>query len=140
MKCYFYGSTTLTGDGIISFVIPDYGISFKTVWKDDVTECQYLGLLSLLRFIEINEDAFQGEKFEVYSDSIKVINQVKKIQPAESRYSSFIDSVRGFRKAFEFSLDWIPLLENKAFTGINNYPPNHKLSEHEFKLFDGIMD
>ncbi len=138
MKCYFYGNRFSTGDcnGIISFAIPDYGVSFKTIWDADKTECQYLAFLALLRFIDLNRNTFQNEKIEALSDSSIVINQVKGIQYTEEDFKKYRNAAREYNDRSAYSLQWIPLYENRAFTGINDYPPNPGLSNIRFSMPD----
>ncbi|MCP4631807.1 MAG: hypothetical protein GY855_02695 [candidate division Zixibacteria bacterium] len=142
MKCYFYGSTSPEDDksGIISFVIPEYGISFKTVWTSDILECQYLGMLSLLRFIEVNRKNFKREKIEILSDSSSIINSFCGCQSPNTRYEKLHSTLLEYTEILNFSLRWIPLMENKAFKGICNYPSNNELSKLSFLMpdeFDG---
>jgi hypothetical protein len=140
MKCFFYGNSIPGKEqsGIISFVIPDFGLSFKTVWSGDALECQYLGILSLLRFIEVNIKNFSGETIEIYSDSSGVINCFKSYDYPESRYEKLNSSLIEYYQKIEFSLHWVPLIENKAFKGICNYPPNSKFPRKNFTLPEGL--
>lgn len=142
MKCYFYGNRFTTGNcnGIISFAIPDYGISFKTIWDAGKTECQYLALLALLRFLDLNHDTFKDEKIEVLSDSSPVVNQIKGIQYTDEELVRFRDAALEYNERSAYSLKWVPLYDNKAFTGINDYPPNPGLSNIRFSMPDDPLN
>ena len=61
MECYFYGKIRekdqdKENNAVVSFVIPELGISFRAQFNGSIQECEYARLLSILEFIELNPE------------------------------------------------------------------------------------
>ncbi|MBD3168558.1 MAG: hypothetical protein GF307_03675 [candidate division Zixibacteria bacterium] len=136
MKCYFYGNRFTYGrnDGLVSFAIPDYGIIFRTIWDAGKTECEYLGLLTLLRFLELNAEKFKDEKIEIFSDSSVVVSQLRGLLESTMEVQKYNEAAVHYRQLINYSIHWVPLYENPAFTGLKGFPPNPELGKMNFTL------
>ena len=78
---YFFGTSYNEHDngrpvGLAGYAIPDLGIIFRSRHEGTIHECQYAGLLELLKFIELNKESFKDLEFEILSDSALVIYQI----------------------------------------------------------------
>jgi len=119
MECYFCARTreedSGNGDkGVVSFFIPELGISFRAQFKGNLYECQYASLLSLLEFIELNPQLFRNKQVEIYGDSYIVVNQVNLRLSCTANLKPYRDMALMYKKKFSFSLNWVPGKDNPA--------------------------
>jgi hypothetical protein len=127
LRCYFFGRVfskdkMSKSRGLAGFAIPDLGIIYRSKFNGTLFECQYAGLLGLLRFIETNKKSFKGIRFEILSDSAVVVYQVtQKKYVSEDLISSF-RTVIGFQKKIPFKISWVPIEENISITGLAEMP------------------
>lgn len=128
MRCYFHGAVTgddklVKQEGTVSFAVPDIGVIFRSRWNGDLYECQYAGLLSLLRFIETNSKLFKGKTVEILSDASVVIYQLTKNSFIFKNLEPYYRMVQSYKAKFAFKLNWTPESENPANHGLNEMPP-----------------
>jgi hypothetical protein len=119
MECYFYGKIREDGDNkennaVVSFFIPELGISFRAQFQGNIYECEYASLLSLLEFIELNPHLFKNKHLEIFGDSYIVVNQVNMCLICTNELKPYRDMALGYKKKFPFILSWIPKSENPA--------------------------
>ncbi len=128
MQCFVYGSN-LDQDsarrcrGIVAFAVPDIGLSFKGGFVGSQTECEYMSLLTFLRFVEQNPKVFDGSRLDILSDAAAMVYQVSGRAPTTSLADRYLPTVKHFRKKLNFSVFWIPQKDNSAFEGIYHLPP-----------------
>ena len=127
LRCYFFGrifSTDENGQpvGLAGFAIPDLGIIYRSRLRGSLFECQYRGLLALLKFIETNKKNFRGISFEILSDSAVVIYQVTHKKFVSRELQSYYQSVLGYQDRIPFKVSWVPSQENIAVTGLVDMP------------------
>jgi hypothetical protein len=127
MKCYFSAKTDSTDKlkkekVLVSFVIPDLGVLFRTHYRGEMDECNYLSLLKLLKFIESNPKIFSNQKIEILSHDPQIVYQVNGQAPCDSRLEKLNSLALLYKEKLKYSLNWIPLNENKAEMGLLDQP------------------
>jgi hypothetical protein len=128
IQCYFFGESFGTdkldaSSGITGYALPDFGVVFRRQFNGNLIECQYAGLLELLRFIDLNRKNFLGKHFEILSDSAVVIYQVNQKKLIGKDLLPYFRSVEIYKNKFPFKLSWIPKEDNIAVTGLLDMPP-----------------
>jgi hypothetical protein len=119
MECYFCASIRENKKennrgGVVSFFIPELGISFRAQFKGSLYQCQYASLLSLLEFIELNPQLFKNKSVEIFGDSYIVVNQVNLRLSCTEDLKPYRDLAINYKKKFPFSLNWVPGRDNPA--------------------------
>lgn len=127
MRCFFYGfmREKVNGDtknGIVSFSIPDIGLSFKAAVKGNEFECQYAGLLALLEFIDLNPHLFKNQRIDILGDSFIVIHQVNLKLVCSKDLEPFRNLALGYKKKFDYNLAWVPKNQNPAYNPLTISP------------------
>jgi hypothetical protein len=128
IKCYF-SAKTLEQDkgkkqnGLICFAIPEVGVVFKTKSYGSYFELEYVGLLSLLRFIDVNQKAFENQKLSVLCSSPLLVYQMNENSGCQRELISYRNLALAYKRRFNFSLSWIPEGENRAQNGMTDLPP-----------------
>lgn len=128
MPCYFFG-ISFGGDGLekdgglFGFAIPDLGISFRSKFAGTLFECQYKGLLALLKFIEENREAFKDLEIDVFSDSAIVNYQINHHKFISSDLKKYYDAAIRYKARIQYKMSWIPRHENVAIAGLFEMPP-----------------
>lgn len=110
-------------NGLVSFAIPDLGILFRTSCLGSHYELEYMSLLALLRFIELNRAVFQNHKIDIYSTSSILVYQVNQNAFCEKELERHKNIAVAYKNILDFSLSWIPQSENRADTGMLDLPP-----------------
>ncbi len=123
MKCFFFGynrdSEGWTGfNSLVSFAIPDVGITFRAQFKGGQEECEYASLLALLEFIELNPHLFRNRRIEVFGNNYKIINQVNQGSQPSRNLEPYLNMAMDYRNKIPFTLNWIPDNENIAQDGL----------------------
>ncbi len=128
IKC-FISAKTWEGDkekkqnGLISFAIPDLGILFKTRYFGSYYELEYISLVALLRFIELNLKAFQNQKLNVLCSSPLLVYQMSENAVCQKEVAPHRNLALAYKKKLKFSLSWVPESENRAQNRMMNLPP-----------------
>jgi len=127
LRCYFFGRNfskdiITKSAGLAGFAIPDLGIVFRSRFSGTLFECQYAGLLALLRFIDTNKKSFKGIRFEILSDSAVVVYQVTHKKFISKELISSFRAVIGYQKKIPFKISWVPAEENISITGMAEMP------------------
>lgn len=127
LRCYFFGQSfsddkLIRSSGLAGFAIPDLGIVFRSRFKGSLFECQYTGLLALLRFIDANSKNFKGVSFEILSDSAVVVYQITHKKFISGDLIPFSRAVLEYQKKIPFKVSWVPVEENIAISGLVETP------------------
>jgi len=128
IQCYFFGEIfdqdkpDLT-TGLSGYAIPDFGIAFRSQCKGNLFQCQYSGLLSLLKFIDVNKKNFIGRYFEILSDSAVIIYQINQKKFITRNLLSYYRAVETYKNKFPIKMSWIPKEDNVAIDGAFEIPP-----------------
>ena len=137
MKCYFHGSGSKDSSeqksGLVSFAIPDVGVLFRSTWEGNLYQCQYVSLLMLLKFIEVNPDVFSQVELRLYGDCPLIIQQINGQVYTPKSLEAYRDLTRLYVTKLRFSLRWIPQQENRATDKAVDMPPNPSLKGLNFK-------
>ena len=128
IKCFIAAKTnqvdkSIRQNGLVSFAIPDLGILFRTSSLGSYYELEYVSLLSLLRFIELNRSAFENQKIDIYSTSSLLVYQVNQNAFCEKELEKHKNLAVAYKNTLNFSLSWIPQSENRAEKGMLDLPP-----------------
>jgi len=128
IKCFIaakinHPDKAIRQNGLVSFAIPDLGILFRASCFGSYYELEYMSLLSLLRFIELNRSAFQNQKIDIYSTSSILVYQVSQNAFCQKELEKHKNLVIAYKNILNFSLNWIPQTENKAEKGMLDLPP-----------------
>jgi len=108
--------------GLAGFAIPDLGIIFRSRSYGSLNECQYAGLLAMLKFIEQNKKSFAGLEFELLSDSSLIIYQISHRKFISRELAPLYFSAIEYKKKIDFRVTWVPRNENIAITGLSDTP------------------
>jgi hypothetical protein len=114
---------SLRQNGLVSFAIPDLGILFRASYFGSYYELEYMSLLSLLRFIEMNRSAFENQKIDIYCTSSILVYQVSQNAFCPKELEKHKNLVITYKNILNFSLNWIPDAENRAERGMLDLPP-----------------
>jgi len=128
IKCYIAAKTNLRDrsirqTGLISFAIPDLGVLFRVRGLGSHYELEYMSLLSLLRFIELNRSAFENQKIHVYSTSSLLVYQVNQNAFCQIELEKHKNLAVAYKNILKFSLSWIPQSDNRAENGMLDLAP-----------------
>jgi hypothetical protein len=127
IKC-FISAKTLQQDkekkqnGLIGFAIPDLGVLFKTRYFGSHYELEYVSLLVLLRFIELNSKAFENLKLHVLCSSPLLVYQLSERTLCQKEVERHRNLALTYKRKFGFSLSWVPEGENRAQNGVIDLP------------------
>jgi len=121
MECFFGSYKRGQEDGIddrlVCFSIPDAGIVFKAPFTGDELHTEYASLLTLMEFIELNQKLFDGKELEIYSDNVRLVNQINKLEACQYEFSELLRKALEYKKKYKFNLGWIPRGANPS-TGL----------------------
>jgi hypothetical protein len=128
IKCFISAKTnrpdkSLRQNGLVSFAIPDLGILFRASFFGSYYELEYMSLLSLLRFIELNRETFKNQKIDVYCTSSLLVYQVNQNAFCQKELEKQKNLAIAYKNILNFSLSWIPDAENRAEKGMLDLPP-----------------
>jgi len=145
IKCFISAKTnhwdkSVKQRGLVSFAIPDLGILFRTYCLGTYYELEYMSLLSLLRFIELNREAFENQKIDVYSTSSLLVYQVSQNAFCEKELERYKNLAIAYKNTLNFSLNWIPQSENRAEKGMLDLPPLKTSFKMNLSLDSGSQD
>lgn len=141
MKCYFFGSN-LTSDklasnrGLISFSIPDYGVVFRSQYTGNCYECEYAAAIALIRFLQLNQEHFQGKALKFLTDSPIVVYQVNNKIATTKALQRFRDLMLFYKRKLGFELKWIPSSMNRAEKPVDEIAVNARSPKLNFDIFD----
>jgi len=116
----------LRQNGLVSFAIPDLGILFRASFFGSYYELEYMSLLSVLRFIELNRAVFENHKIDIYSTSSILVYQVDQKAFCQKELEKHKNLAVAYKSILNFSLRWVPQSENKAENGMLDLPPLKK--------------
>ena len=128
IKCFISAKTLHPNkekkqNGLVSFAIPDLGILFKTRYFGSHYQLEYVSLLALLRFVELNSKAFQNLKLHVLCSSPMLVYQMSQKTLCQREVERHRIVALAFKKKYGFSLSWVPESQNRAQNGVIDLPP-----------------
>ena len=128
ITCFISAQTLLSNkekrqNGLIGFAVPDLGILFKERYFGTHYELEYISLLALLRFIEKNYKAFEGQKLNVLCSSPLLVYQMTENTLCQKELERHRNLALAYKKKLKFSLSWVPESQNRAQNGMIDFPP-----------------
>jgi len=128
MKLYFYGqcfqtANGLPGRGIISIMLPDLGVIYRTQFMGTQSECEYTAAIMAVRFVDNNKEFLSKQNIVLLSDSAELVDQVNNVLPGDAKTKVYRDTVRMYLKMHNMSLAWVPRSENRAAQLTPKLPP-----------------
>lgn len=127
MKLYFYGNTlkntTLISNGIISIMMPDLGVIYRSQFMGSQSDCEYTAAIMAVKFIENNKEFLSKQKIEILSDCSILINTVNEHLPADLKDKVYCDTIQMYLKKYKLTLAWVPRSENRAAQSVTKLPP-----------------
>jgi hypothetical protein len=141
MKCYFYGSNLLPeklakNRGMISFVIPDYGVIFRSQYEGNRYECEYAAAIALIRFVQLNEEHFKGKALKLLTDSPIVVYQVNNRIATTKTLQRLRDLIFFYKRKMNFELIWVPASMNRASAPQAEIGTNPQSPQFNYDIFD----
>jgi hypothetical protein len=139
LQCFFFGMSFgefVDGKqvGIAGFAIPDIGVVFRTKWQGTLYECQYAGLLSLLKFIEANHKSLGAYQFEILTDSALLVHQIAYKKLISPELAPLYNVAIGYKEKIDYRVSWVPRQENAAITGLGDSVPYKPEIDLNFKV------
>ncbi len=128
IKCYISAKTLMQNkekrqNGLISYAIPDLGILFKERYFGSHYELEYISLLALLRFLELNYKAFKNQKMSILCSSSLLVYQMSENAICQKEVERYQNLALAYKKKFKFSISWVPESENRAQNGMMDLAP-----------------
>jgi len=127
MKLYFFGksfnSENTTGRGIISIMMPDLGLIYRTQFEGSQSECEYTAAIMAVKFVDNNKEFLGKQKIELVSDCIEMIEQVNGEMPGDPATKIYRDTISMYLEKYGMTLSWIPRAENRAAQLVPRIPP-----------------
>ena len=109
---------------VVSFIIPELGISFKAPFDGGQDETDFASLLALLEFVDLNRKLFGDKALQIFGNNVKVVRQVNDQRAFEDVFQPFITRAISYRNKYRFSLEWTPTKRNRALYPRVDTPPN----------------
>lgn len=124
LKGYFFGLSFrkqgADASGLSGFAFPDLGILFKCRYQGQLHECQYEGLLALLRFTAENPGIFAKVDLDLFTDSALINYQMNHRRPVSGRLKRYRDKAFSYRRNIRYRVGWVPFAENLAIAGYDD--------------------
>ena len=109
--------------GLYGFAIPDLGILYRSRHSGSIYECQYAGLLALLKFIESNRKKLDDYQFEILSDSALIVYQISHRKIITAGLTPYYNAAIEYKNKVDYRISWVPREQNIAITGMDAVPP-----------------
>jgi hypothetical protein len=127
VQAYFFGTSYNECEngrpvGLSGFAIPDLGVIFRSRQQGSIYECQYGGLLALLKFIDLNTKNLSGFDFEILSDSALVVYHISHRRLISRDLAPFFNEAIDYKRKIEYRVSWVPRQENIALIGLADTP------------------
>lgn len=128
IRCFISVKTLLPNkekkqNGLIGFAIPDLGVLFKERYFGSHYELEYVSLLVLLHFIELNHKAVEGQKINILCSSPLLVYQMSENRACQKEVERYRNLALAYKRKLQFSLSWVPESENRAQNGMMDLPP-----------------
>jgi len=144
MKLYFFGNSgnPLKGDGLglISIMMPDLGVIYRTRFEGSQPECEYTAAIMAVKFIEKNHEFLGKQNLELLTDSSNLVHQVNQDLPLHGPIKVYRDTVKMYLKKYELKLSWVPRSENRAAQIVPKLPPLKIKLDLDFDFGQGGND
>jgi len=99
---------------LVTFAIPDIGVSFKAPYEAEDMTLEYASLLTLLEFIEINPKLFTNRALELYCNSADLVDQINTRRVDKPGLAPYLKKALEYRLRLKYSINWIRPDDNPA--------------------------
>ncbi len=119
MDCFFGSFLRIEAEAqqkskLVSFRIPDLGISFKAQFEGGEDHTDFASLLALLEFIDLNRKLFGNKSLQIFGGNLRIVEQVNTKRAADEDFEPFLSKALKYRQKYHFSLDWTSSDNNPA--------------------------
>jgi hypothetical protein len=120
MDCFFgaYERDKTGAEGkksLVCFAIPSAGISFKAPFEgEELLHTQYASLLTLLEFIELNENLFKNKELKIFGHDLAMIRQINDTKTVRYEFSELLKKALDYKEKYRFALGWIKEKDNPS--------------------------
>lgn len=123
MDCFFGAyqkrlDASTTQKMLVCFSIPAAGISFKAPFAGEELHTEYASLLTLLEFIELNRQLFEGRELRIYGDNLELVNQINLQSVCRYEFTELLKKALEYREKYKFCLGWVPKKNNPALNSL----------------------
>jgi len=128
MKIYFFGkcqagAADSCGQGIISFLMPDLGVMYRTRYTGRGIDCSFTAAIMAVKFVENNQNLLSKQAIELLTDSAELVEAVNGEAPLAGREKDYRDIILMYMKKYKLKLLWVPCAQNRAAQILPNLPP-----------------
>ncbi len=99
---------------LVSFRIPDLGITFKAPFEGGEDHTDFASLLALLEFIDLNRKLFGDKSLQIFGGNVRIVEQVNTGSAADEDFAPFLAKALQYRQKYHYSLDWTSSDNNPA--------------------------
>lgn len=115
----FFGSmgssnSEVQNRNMVIFTIPDIGVKFKAPYSAQDLALDYVALLTLLEFVDLNPQLFANRALELFCHNFDLVHQVNNSLVTDSNLVPFLERALSYRKKLNYSINWIPETDNPA--------------------------
>jgi len=137
VKAYFYAQSQnpvphTQGPGVISFSVPDLGLTYRQALRATPSEFPYQALSALVEFLEANRKVWHKQKLELCTDCAPLIYQVLGEMAAPQRVKIELGTLRLKKRQLGFTLHWVSPEENRARDNISLQPLSRQTPQLNF--------
>ncbi len=99
---------------LVSFRIPELGISFKAPFEGGKDHTDFASLLALLEFIDLNRKLFGDKSLQIFGGNLRIVEQVKTKRASDEDFVPFLAKALKYQQKYRYSLDWTSADNNPA--------------------------
>lgn len=124
MDCYFgsFERESKVPKGkkaLVCFSIPSVGISFKAPFESaEQLHSDYASLLTLLEFIDLNENIFKGKSLKIFGHNLDLIKQINEDVTVKFEFTELLKKTLDYKDKYKFHLGWVSLKNNPSINHI----------------------
>ncbi|MCK5125048.1 MAG: hypothetical protein KAR42_02225 [candidate division Zixibacteria bacterium] len=99
---------------LVTFDIPDIGVTFKAPYQAEGIAKDYASLLTLLEFIEVNPQLFKNRALELYCNNLDLVEQVQNSTVDNESLVPLLQKALVYRSKLRYTINWVSLADNPA--------------------------
>lgn len=104
----------LRPNSLVTFSIPDIGVRFKAPFATEEFALDYVSLLTLLEFVEINPQLFANRALEVYTDNPDIVRHISTGTIEQAELAPYLQKALEYQARFRYSINWVSRPDNPA--------------------------
>jgi hypothetical protein len=118
MEIYFGSLKPLDTDikphNLVTFAIPEIGVRFKAPYPAEDLALEYVSLLTLLEFVDVNPQLFRNRALELFTNNRDLVQQINNRQVNNSDLLPYLEKTLEYRSRLRFSINWVAFPDNPA--------------------------